>query len=41
MNLTEAIAALRAKQAHHTTPSGVHIGFIMPDATAVFGSLAL
>lgn len=41
MSLTEAIAALRAKKSHHTTPSGVHIGFIMSDVTAVFGSLAL
>lgn len=40
MNLTEAIAALRPTQSHHSTASGVHVGFFMQEATAVFGSLA-
>lgn len=40
MNLTEAIAALRPIQSHHATDSGVHVGFFMKEATAVFGSLA-
>jgi len=40
MNHTEAIAALRAVQAHHHTAHGVQIGFLMQDATAALGSFA-
>lgn len=40
MNNTEAIAALRAVQAHHTTAQGVQVGFFMKDATAALGSFA-
>lgn len=40
MNHTEAIAALRAVQAHHNTAQGVQIGFLMKDATAALGSFA-
>lgn len=40
MNLTEAIAALRPIQSHHSTANGVHIGFFMQEATGVLGSLA-
>ena len=40
MNHTEAIAALRAVQAHHNTAQGVQIGFVMKDATAALGSFA-
>jgi len=40
MNLTEAIAALRPIQSHHSSSSGVHVGFFMQEATAVLGSLA-
>lgn len=38
MNHTEAIAALRAVQAHHNTAHGVQVGFFMKDATAALGS---
>lgn len=40
MNLTEAIAVLRPIQSHHSTANGVHVGFFMREATAVFSSLA-
>lgn len=40
MNLTEAIAALRPIQAHHSAADGTHVGFFMQDATAVLGGLA-
>lgn len=40
MNNTEAIAALRAVQAHHETADGVQVGFFMKDATAALGSFA-
>lgn len=40
LNLSEAIATLRLIQSHHATPNGVHVGFLMQDATAVLGSLA-
>ena len=40
MNHTEAIAALRAVQAHHNTAQGVQIGCLMNDATAALGSFA-
>ena len=40
MNHTEAIAALRAVQAHHNTAHGVQVGFFMKDATAALGSFA-
>lgn len=40
MNATEAIAALRAVQARHSTASGVQIGFLMKDATTALGGLA-
>lgn len=40
MNHTEAIAALRAVQAHHNTAQEVQIGFLMKDATAALGSFA-
>ena len=40
MNHTEAIAALRAVQAHHNTAQGVQVGFFMKDATAALGSFA-
>lgn len=40
MNLTEAIAALRPIQSHHSTEDGVHVGFFMGEATAALGSLA-
>lgn len=39
MNTTEAVAALRAIQARHTTDDGVQVGFFMKDATTVLGSL--
>jgi len=40
MNLTEAIAALRPIQSHHTTENGVQVGFFIGEATAALGSLA-
>ncbi len=40
MNHTEAIAALRAVEAHHNTAHGVQVGFFMEDATAALGSFA-
>lgn len=40
MNHTEAIAALRAVQAHHNTAHGVQVGFFMKDATAALGGFA-
>jgi len=40
MSHTEAIAALRAIQAHHNTAYGVQVGFFMKDATAALGSFA-
>ncbi len=40
MTPTEAIAALRAIQAHHTTAHGVQVGFFMKDATTALGGLA-
>ena len=40
MNHTEAIAALRAVEAHHHTAHGVQVGFFMKDATAALGSFA-
>lgn len=40
MNPTEAIAALRAVQAHHNTAHGVQVGFFMRDATTALGSFA-
>lgn len=40
MNTTEAVAALRAIQAHHNTAHGVQVGFFMQDATAALGSFA-
>lgn len=40
MNHTEAIAALRAVQAHHNTVHGVQVGFFMKDAAAALGSFA-
>ena len=40
MNTSDAVAALRAIQAHHNTAHGVQVGFLMKDATAVLGSFA-
>lgn len=40
MTPTEAIAALRAIQGHHTTSHGVQVGFFMKDATTALGSFA-
>ena len=40
MNSTEAIAALRAIQAHHATSNGAQVGFSMQEATVALGSLA-
>lgn len=40
MNLTEAIAALRPIQSHHSTENGVHVGFFMAEATAALGGVA-
>lgn len=40
MNHTEAIAALRAVQAHHDTAHGVQVRFFMKDATAALGGFA-
>lgn len=40
MNHTEAIAALRAVQAHHNTAHGMQVGFFMKDATTALGGFA-
>ena len=40
MNASEAIAVLRAIQAHHTTTHEVQVGFFMKDATAALGGIA-
>lgn len=40
MNLTEAIAALRPIQSHHSTENGVHVGFFMAEATVALGGVA-
>lgn len=40
MDTTETIAALRPLQSHHSTASGVQVGFFMQEAIKVMGSLA-
>lgn len=40
MNASEAIAALRGLQAHHSTTQGTQIGFFMQDAKTAIGNLA-
>ena len=40
MNTTDAIAVLRAVQAHHNTAHVEQVGFFMKDATAALGGFA-